>query len=347
MPGFHALPVLLGWALLACGSSAGEDPEPDLSLDERIAAIDQDLSGNLGVYVRHVESGDAWEHQADQAWYQASTVKVPVAVAVLQLVEEGDLSLDDTLTLQASDWVDGAGELLYHSPGTEYTLRELVVLSLTQSDSTATDMLIRLIGQDELNRRVGGGMTSEGFYTITPILQVRYDAYGEIHPDVNELSNQDFVRLNQVPLGPERYDAFLDKLPNPSPEPELDGIFVAFERYYGRQLNSARLTAFGELLARLNSGDLLTSHHTEWLLETMSDIDTGAERIVAGLPGDVTFAHKTGTQVARACNVGIAEPQTPRATVIVACAERYEALTEAEAAFRRVGEAVVDAGVLD
>lgn len=347
MYGTLVVPLFVGLATLACGPGDPDVPNGSLSLEERIAAIDEELAGDFGAYVKRLESGEEWAHRAERPWYQASTVKVPVAIVVLQMVEEGRLSLDDTLTLQASDFVDGAGELLWRDPGTEYTIRELLVRSLTQSDSTATDMLIRLVGEAELNRRLQGGMDAQGFERITTILQVRFDAYGEIHPEVEELSNLDFVRLNQVPLGQERYEAFLDKLPNGGDGARVERLDDAFERYYERRLNSATLNGFGDLLERLHRGDLLSTEHTEWLLGTMQDIETGDDRIVAGLPRGVDFAHKTGTQVARACNVGVAEPRTEEATVVVACAERYESLGDAEAAFQALGRALAEEGVVE
>lgn len=347
MYGNPLIPVTAGLVFLACGAGEPEPKESEASLEERIASIDDETPGRLGVYIKHLASGEEWKHRADRPWYQASTVKVPVAIAVLQLVEEGRVSLDDALTLRESDFVDGAGSLLWTEPGTRHTVRRLLVLSLTESDSTATDMLIRLVGQEELNRRVQASMAPDGFGTITTILQVRFDAYGEIHPDVDQLSNLDFLRLNQVPLGPERYRAFLEKLPDGGDGVNSDGLHDAFERYYERELNSATLVGFGTLLARLHREELLAPSHTEWLLDTMSDIETGDDRIIAGLPGDVEFAQKTGTQVARACNVGIVEPGSEDATVVAACAERYDRLGEAEAAFQALGRAVADEGVLE
>ena len=48
-------------------------------------------------------------------------------------------------------------------------------------------------------------------------------------------------------------------------------------------------------------------------------------RLEAGLPEDVPFIQKTGTQLERACHVGVIEPQDERrAIVVVACANRND-----------------------
>jgi beta-lactamase class A len=122
----------------------------------------------------------------------------------------------------------------------------------------------------------------------------------------------------------------------------------AFEDYYRKGLNSATLSAFGSLLGKLVAGELLGKQGTQRLLDHMRRINTGDRRIRAGLPEDADFVQKTGTQVRRACNVGTINPRRGArgAVVVVACAERFDALGEAENAFSRLGTALAQAGVL-
>jgi beta-lactamase class A len=49
--------------------------------------------------------------------------------------------------------------------------------------------------------------------------------------------------------------------------------------------------------------------HTALVLDAMERITTGDRRIKAGLPAGVSFAQKTGTQISRACNVGVVHPR--------------------------------------
>ena len=112
-------------------------------------------------------------------------------------------------------------------------------------------------------------------------------------------------------------------------------------------LNSANLAAFGHLLERLHRRELLNEEHTRKLLDAMESVSTGDRRIKAGLPAKARFAHKTGTQVGRSCNVGILNPHVADdAVVVVACAEGYDALDQAEQAFEALGAALADAGLV-
>src|SRR5690606_14560530 len=145
-------------------------------------------------------------------WYLASLVKVPLGVAVLQAVEKGNLSLDDRLELQESDYVDGTGSLLNEKTGTRHTIGHLLGQSIEHSDSTATDMLMRHLGVDNFNRRIQENMVSQGLGPFSTILQVRYDAYKELHPDAEKLSNMDYVRIRSAGKYSNRVKAFTKTL---------------------------------------------------------------------------------------------------------------------------------------
>lgn len=63
--------------------------------------------------------------------------------------------------------------------------------------------------------------------------------------------------------------------------------------------------------------------------------------IKSGLPKKTLFAHKTGTQIGRACNMGIIYPSNSKdKIIIVACAEKYNELSEAESAFNKIGRLI-------
>jgi beta-lactamase class A len=316
------------------------------SLARKIEEIDRATPGNLGVYVKHPASGRVVNWNADRTWYLASTVKVPIAIALLKMVEEGTFSLDDKLALRQTDFVDGGGDLLRMPPGAEFTLESLMRRMLVQSDNTASDMLIRLIGEDEINRRIVETMAAEGIMPVTTLLQVRYDAYSEIHPDAAYLSNMDIVQIQAERQRERRFVAFMDKLRLNPGDVTTDCVEKAFELYYQRNFNSGTLRGMGLLLERLSDGELLSDEHTRALLDIMENIVTGDRRIKAGLPGNVLFAQKTGTQIERVVNVGIINPGTDDAIIVTAVIEKFGMLHHAENALEQVGRAISESGIL-
>ena len=364
IPARTALPtasVLLAIALLAaCRGADAPPPAPDsdaraaiasaqttdapwvTALDTRIDALDAAMPGRFGVYVRHygAEPGTL-DRGDDRAWYLSSTIKIPVAIAVLEQVDAGTRSLDEMLTLARTDFVDGSGDMLQHTPGDTFSIGTLLEKSLRDSDSTATDMLIRTVGEDRLDARIAA-WTGGGFGPVTTILQVRYDAYGPVHPGVADLENMAIVRLRNADAGEARLQALAQALGVPRTDIDADTIESVFDAYYRGGSNAATLPAFATLLDRLAAGELLSPDSTRLILGHMRGISTGGRRIAAGLPPGTDFAQKTGTQLRRACNVGVIDPDRARegATLVLACAEDFDDIAQAEAAFQGLGQAL-------
>lgn len=307
----------------------------------QIRRIDQDLPGSLGVYIKHMGDEQALTYNSEKLWYLSSTIKIPLAIAILQKIEDGDLSFDDELTLKTTDFVDGAGDLRWQKPGTKYTIAALIEKMIKNSDSSATDMLIRYIGEEEFNRQIRKNMVSKGFRPITTIMQVRYDVFSEVHKNAANLSNMDIMEINGIYSRIERMQMLSQKMAVAEDDLDADTIEEAFERYYKRRLNSARLESVGLLLERLYDGELLSEKNTRFLLDIMESITTGDKRIKAGLPEGFRFAQKTGTQIERACNIGIIYPEeiNKKQTIIIAtCIRDYGRITNAEKAFESIGE---------
>lgn len=342
-----AVPVLigLGLALWAYKEQAYSNSWRS-ALEQDIRRIDEQSPGRLGVYVKHLGDGKALSHEADRFWYLGSAVKVPIAVAVLQSIDEGKHSLDEEMTLEATDKVDGSGDLVWQDEGVAYSLRSLLNEMLIESDNTAANMLIRLIGEDELNERTRKIMGGKGFERITDFTQVRRDVYGELHPDAHELDNIELVKLASARFSKPRYEAVARVLNISTSELKADSMEQAYERYYARNLNASTLEAYGALLEKLAEGELLSESSRELLFKDMKIDRYDAYRLEAGLPSDVAFIQKTGTQLERACHMGVVEPlseEQANTIVIVVCAEALDENKEAGVAFEQVGEAITKA----
>ena len=307
------------------------------ALADEIDAIDDDTPGEMGVYVKRLADGGTVDHDAGRPWYLSSTIKVPVAIAVLQAAQEGKLALSEELELREADFVDGAGGLIREPVGSRHSIESLLRRSIRDSDSVATDMLIRRLGEDELNRRIA--TWTPGFGRITTIQQVRYDVYGSMHPKARDLPAPQLAALRQAAAGDARLQALLAATGVQRSELKYASIAEAFDAYYATGVNSATLAAFGALLEKLARGDLLDARHRTLLLDHMRAITTGAKRIQAGLPKDVTFAQKTGTQYERACNMGLLQrtDDLSHAVVVATCLEDFGELPNAERALQRLG----------
>jgi beta-lactamase class A len=211
---------------------------------------------------------------------------------------------------------------------------------IRDSDSIAADMLIRLMGEDNFNEHIEDRIVSNGVERITTILQVRYEAYSELHEKAANLTNLDIIKL-KVTLMQDRLNEFVRMTSINKSELKVNSIPEAFERYYERGLNSTEPLAMGMMLEQLAEGEYLNEEHTDLLLSFMKGITTGDRRIKAGLPTGTVFAQKTGTQIGRAANLGIIYPANGKHPIIVAAfAEKFNDMSEAELALEKVGRLI-------
>ena len=311
--------------------------------------IDADSRARLGVYVRDLDTGVSVSYQADQRWYIASMVKVPVAIAVLRGVEHGQFTLDTNVTLRASDYVDGAGLTNNHPVGAPLSIRFLLEQMIIHSDNTASDMLIDLVGIAEVNAVVEQLAPEGAFRRITSLSDVRRMIYGQLVPHTDRLRGQDLLLLNRQRVDAERLQMLSTLVDTPVARFRLSSLDAAYNAYYASGVNSARLDAYGDLLAQLVEGRALQPATTDYLLKLMERVATGARRIKAGLPPGVRFAHKTGTQRRRVCDAGLLRftaAGQPRRVVVVACTRDEPALALSESALAQVGAALCQSGLL-
>lgn len=108
----------------------------------------QGATGPVGVAVTDLQSGTEVFIRPDRPFPAASVVKIPIAMAVLHLVTEGNLSLDDEVAYQAAtDYEGGAGSLRYTiEEGDQFPISYLLDRMIVVSDNIARNMLERYIG---------------------------------------------------------------------------------------------------------------------------------------------------------------------------------------------------------
>jgi beta-lactamase class A len=117
-------------------------------LEKEIQRSLRDFQGELGFVIKDLRTGRAMVRNQDRRFPSASMVKIPIMAACLKAVEEGRVSLEEVLTLKRTDKVRGSGVLRAAPAGTPVTIEKLLELMITDSDNTAANMLIDLLGFD-------------------------------------------------------------------------------------------------------------------------------------------------------------------------------------------------------
>ena len=136
-----------------------EAPINDEEWTEMVAGL-QELSrnyrGEVGIYLKDLETGKTWEYDADKRFPSASLIKVPIMAAVFEKIRDGGIKLDTQIRLTNAYRVGGSGSLKWVRNGTSLSVMEIVYKMITESDNTATRMLIDTVGMDYLERAFSG-----------------------------------------------------------------------------------------------------------------------------------------------------------------------------------------------
>ncbi|MEK6556888.1 MAG: serine hydrolase [Candidatus Margulisiibacteriota bacterium] len=107
--------------------------------------------GIIGISLKDLITGETFSVNGRQPFNPASVIKIPVMVEAFHQIDEGELSMDDLLTLRFHNKIPGAGSIQYAREGSRFTVRKLVEEMITNSDNTATNMLIEKLGMYSIN----------------------------------------------------------------------------------------------------------------------------------------------------------------------------------------------------
>jgi beta-lactamase class A len=121
----------------------------------------EDYKGVAGLYVKDLEEDSGYGIRPDEQFFAASTIKIPIMVAVYRKVDEGELEFSQEVEIQEEDWAAGAGWLQWEKAGTKQTVGDLLLLMITQSDNVAANALVRTVGGADHVNEVARSMGAE------------------------------------------------------------------------------------------------------------------------------------------------------------------------------------------
>ncbi|MBV5259503.1 serine hydrolase [Synechococcus moorigangaii CMS01] len=109
-------------------------------------AIAADPTLDASLLFVDLDTGEYLDVAGDRAIPAASTIKIPILVAFLEAVDQDKVNLDDTLTLTQEVIGSGSGGMQYKAVGSTYSALYTATEMSINSDNTATNMIIELLG---------------------------------------------------------------------------------------------------------------------------------------------------------------------------------------------------------
>ncbi len=134
-------------------------PSPDLELEKQFAEIAKESKGKVGVAAVVLETGENAGLNSTERFAMQSVYKLPIAMTVLQQVDAGKLSMDQEVEITKADFVSPGqrSPIRDANPnGAKIKLWQVVEAAVSESDGTASDVLMRLVGgAGEVQKYVG------------------------------------------------------------------------------------------------------------------------------------------------------------------------------------------------
>ncbi|MCX5698942.1 MAG: class A beta-lactamase-related serine hydrolase [Candidatus Omnitrophica bacterium] len=118
-----------------------------IAVKNRIEAF----GNHSSVVIKDLDLGWEIDYNKDKLVPSASLVKIPIMLSCFYAAEEKKIGLKDTIYLKASEKVEGSKALGEKPAGSVFTVEELIEPMITQSDNTATNLLIDYLGFDTLD----------------------------------------------------------------------------------------------------------------------------------------------------------------------------------------------------
>ena len=123
--------------------------KPTDNLRTQLERIAQTAQGRVGIAAAVIETGKAVDWHGDERFPMQSVYKMPIGMAVLHQIDQRKLTLDQMIHVDSGEYVSKR----QHSPlrdkypdGADVTIRELLRYAVSESDGSASDVLMRLAG---------------------------------------------------------------------------------------------------------------------------------------------------------------------------------------------------------
>jgi beta-lactamase class A len=146
---FMAFLLLTG--IFAKAQNSSKDALKRKTQKELTAVIEASPSV-VGLAVMDLTSNETFFVNEQRVFTQASAIKIPILMEVFKQVHAGKMALSDQKQVTVGNRVGGSGILQQMQDPVSISLRDLCTLMITQSDNTATNVVINTIGMENVNK---------------------------------------------------------------------------------------------------------------------------------------------------------------------------------------------------
>ena len=168
-------------ALVNCSYQTARPAISTKDIEQQLRFMTQDFRGDVGIYAKHLISGQEIDIRADSLFPTASMVKVPIMLSLFQRIHDDSLNYDSTLMWlpELVNYPRG-GMLSSFQDSATISLKKLISLMITYSDNHASLWCQNLAGGGlEINKWLDThGFDKTRMNSRTPDRKDDWEIYG-------------------------------------------------------------------------------------------------------------------------------------------------------------------------
>ena len=134
----------------------------DISLKDKIKKLmdmysNEFYKGNKVAFL-YKDKDNTITFNEDICFYAASTIKILTVLLMFKKIDNNEFSLDDNILVKMEDLKQDSGIIKFQKEDTNYTIKELLRLTIVESDNTAYLKLVSLVGGKSVLKEFGNSL---------------------------------------------------------------------------------------------------------------------------------------------------------------------------------------------
>lgn len=123
---------------LACTTYLNAQTAKNQQLELSLIELTNSFQGDIGIFIKNLNTGETVEIKADTIFPTASIVKIPILLGIFDKIEKGELHYREPLVYRDSIKYGGSGIMQFFKDSTQTDLSTLLALMLSYSDNTTS-----------------------------------------------------------------------------------------------------------------------------------------------------------------------------------------------------------------
>lgn len=111
------------------------------------------LNENISILIKDLSSeNEIYNLNSTEKLVSASIIKVPIMLAIFEEVKSGKVNLNDTILVTKNDILNDTE--IFENGENYYSINELINWMIIESDNTATNVLLKYFGMENINNYI-------------------------------------------------------------------------------------------------------------------------------------------------------------------------------------------------